>query len=32
MKQKAGVGICMGFAWVLSVSAAPTHLVDEKPI
>jgi len=22
----------MGFAWVLTVSAAPTHLVDEEPI
>ena len=32
MKKKTGLGICLGFAWALAVSAAPTHLVDEKPV
>jgi alpha-L-rhamnosidase len=32
MKQKTGLGIWMGCAWVLAVSAAPTHLVDEPPV
>ena len=32
MKKKTGLGVCLGFAWALAVSAAPTHLVDEKPV
>lgn len=32
MRLKTVLGICLGIAWVLAVSAAPTHLVDEHPI
>jgi alpha-L-rhamnosidase len=32
MKVKKRLVIWMGFFWVLAVSAAPTHLVDEKAV
>jgi alpha-L-rhamnosidase len=32
MKIIKSLVIGMGFFWVLAVSAAPTHLVDEKPV
>jgi alpha-L-rhamnosidase len=32
MKIRKSLVIWMGFSWVLAVSAAPTHLVDEKPV